>query len=120
MRKLYIAIPYSKIDKELSFQVANSVTAYFVNKGFNVFSPISHSHIIAKDHSLPDDAEFWKESNHEFIDWCDEIVVVKLAGWEDSTGLLDEMEYAISKGKIIVKVDPWSIIEEFNRFHVVG
>lgn len=114
MIKLYISIPYSKIDKDLSFRVANAITAHFVKKGYNVFSPISHSHIIAKTHGLPDDAEYWKESNHEFIDWCDQVCVVKLDGWEESTGVGDEIQYAQMTDKFVFTTDPWMILDKYD------
>lgn len=106
MRKLYIAIPYSKIDKDLSYNTANRISAHFINRGFLVFSPISHSHVMARDFDLPGDAEFWSTVNHSFIDWADDVIVVKLDGWQDSTGVLDEIEYAIKTGKTVAYVDP--------------
>ena len=114
MVKLYISLPYSKIDKELSFRVANAITAHYIKQGFNIFSPISHSHIIAKTCGLPDDAEFWEQSNHEFIDWCDQLCVVKLQGWEESTGVMDEIQYAQMADKLVFSIDPWEILDKYD------
>ena len=101
MKKIYLAIPYSSIDHELSFMIANKKTAELMNLGHVVYSPISHSHIIAKDHDLPKGWEFWEQIDRQFIAWCDELWVIKLEGWKESTGVKAEIIIALEMGKII-------------------
>ena len=111
MKKLYIACPYSDIDKELSYRVSMGIAAYFINKGFNAFAPIVHSHPIAKFYELPGGFDFWSQIDYQYIDWCDEIVVVMLDGWEESTGVQAEIEYAVMNGKTVSRIDPWSVLD---------
>jgi hypothetical protein len=105
MKKIYLAIPYSSIDHELSFRVANKKTAELMNSGYIVYSPISHSHIIAKDHDLPKGWEFWKRIDREFITWSDELWVIKLKGWKESSGVQAEIMIALEMGKTIKSME---------------
>jgi len=99
MEKVYIAIPYSSVDKEESFKLANKAAAFYYNKGFIVYSPISHSHPIAIQEDLPKGFDFWEKIDYEFIDWCDYVVVVKMQGWDKSTGVKKEIEYCKKTNK---------------------
>lgn len=99
MKKIYLAIPYSNVDKELSFKVANIIAARLMNKGFIVFSPISHSHSIAEHCGLPTSWEFWKTQDKAFIEWCDEVHVIILGkdGFnyiDNSKGVQGEIQVA--------------------------
>ena len=73
--KVYLAIPYSGIEKE-SFFVANKVSALMMKKDIIVFSPISHSHPMAIQEGTPGNWEFWEKFDRSFIEWADEVHVV--------------------------------------------
>lgn len=75
-KKIYLAISYSNFNKELSFEIANKITAKLMNEGNIVFSPISHCHPISISNSLPGDWNFWKKFDESFIKWCEEVYVV--------------------------------------------
>ena len=99
MNKVYLASPYTKLDHEDAFRKACHAAALLINIGYIVFSPIAHSHYIAKFHKLPKEVEFWREQNRAFIDWCDELWVLDIEGGEDSKGVLEEIDYAKELGK---------------------
>ena len=105
LKKIYLAIPYSQIDAESSYRQANTATALLLNNGYNVFSPISHCHTIAKNHKLPGTWDFWKEIDFQFIDWADEIwVLVPEEGMEpiiNSVGVQAEIKYGTETRKEI-------------------
>ena len=101
--KIYLAIPYSGIE-EKSFFIANKVTSIFMEKGFIVFSPISHSHPIAIQEKVPGNWEFWEKFDRSFIEWSDElhVVVIGKEGQkliDNSTGVKAEINIAIELGK---------------------
>ncbi len=102
MRKIYLAIPYSR-HEELSFKLANEIAAELLKQGHIVFSPISMSHPIAVHGNLKGDWETWKKVDFEFIKWCEEVVVVNFdkEAVENSIGVQDELKYAIELGKKI-------------------
>lgn len=73
----YLAIPYTW-NAELSFKIANEVAADLMSKGYTVFSPISHSHVVAD--YLPDklrfDQEFWMKQDIPILEKCDIMILI--------------------------------------------
>ena len=105
MKKIYLAIPYNDPDDSLRhfrFRKANEVAAELMNQGHCVFSPISHSHPIAEQCDLPKGYDFWHSWNKPFVEWCDELHVVAIPGWGDSSGVQDEIRMAREMGKEVV------------------
>ena len=102
MRKVYLAIPYSRYE-EKSFQLANEVAALLIKEGNIVFSPISMSHPIATIGKLKGDWETWKKIDFEFIKWCDDVVLINFdeEAVKNSIGVQDELRYAKEIGKNI-------------------
>ena len=105
MRKIYLAIPYSGLE-ERSFSIANLVAGMLMERGDVVYSPISHSHSIAKVSNLPKTWEFWGRIDMEFLKWADEIVVIVIGDNKDgmelikgSKGVQAEIEMANELGK---------------------
>jgi hypothetical protein len=74
MKKIYLAIPYSGME-ESSFRQANEATVHLLNMGFNVFSPITHSHPLTR-YNLPGTWDFWEQIDYQFLDWSDRLLVV--------------------------------------------
>lgn len=95
LKKIYLAIPYSGME-ESSFEQANKATVALLNQGFNVFSPITHSHPLTKEH-LPGTWDFWKEIDYQFLDWADILIVLcpeeGIERVNSSTGVQSEIEY---------------------------
>lgn len=104
--KIYVSIPYSHKDelvREERFELATKIAGELIENGNIVFSPVTHSHIIAKQEiNLPITWDFWKQQLISFIDWCDIVVVVNTDGWEESTGVKEEIEYALHNNKKVV------------------
>ena len=97
MKKIYLACPYthnSALVKEHRFKFANHIAAQLMKAGNIVFSPISHSHPIATQCGLDMGLEFWMAQDLSFIQWCDELVVLTIKGWEESKGVTREIEIA--------------------------
>ncbi len=93
-KRIYLSIPYTKVDKEESFRVANQTAAFLISQGYLVFSPISMTHEMAVQHGLPVEWDFWKELDESFIQWADELYVCVLDGWLESTGVQAEIKIA--------------------------
>ena len=108
MKKVYLAIPYNDNSSTLRayrFAVANQVAAELMQRGYIVFSPISHSHPIAEQCELPKGFEYWQTWNNSFIEWCDVFAVIKLDGWNESRGVRQELEYAKELDKELSFID---------------
>jgi hypothetical protein len=101
MKKIYLAIPYTGMENA-SFIKANRIAAKLIKQGNIVYSAISMSHPIAIQNELPEDWNFWQKQDEAFIQWCDEVHIIKLNGrWKQSTGVLAEIGLANKYHKII-------------------
>jgi hypothetical protein len=94
---IYLACPYTHPDELVRmarFRAANLVAAKLILSGEIVYSPISHMHPIAEEHKLPIHWTFWKKSDEFFIRACSKVVVLQVAGWDKSYGVMREIELA--------------------------
>ena len=96
--KIYLACPYSHKDKagrERRFEAANRAAGKLMQDGHIVFSPISHSHPVAKTIGEANalSHNFWLRQDFAFIEWADEVWVLMLPGWDESTGIRLELEH---------------------------
>ena len=107
MKKVYLATPYTGTSQqqEARFKYVNARAAELMAAGILVFSPISHTHPIAVAGDLPTGWEFWREYDFTFIQWGDELYVLMSDGWQESTGVTAEIEFAKELGKPIVYLD---------------
>jgi len=106
---IYLATPYSDPDpavREERFNVVNRVAARMMMEGLHVYSPISHSHSIAKAGWLPTDWSFWELYDTKMIIMCGQMIVLRQAGWAISTGVQHEIRIAAGLGHPIEYMDP--------------
>jgi len=107
----YLAIPYSHTNVELCvlrFEIANAVSALLMKEGEVIFSPISHTHPMAR-YGLPGDWAYWKDQDIEFLNLCGEMYVVMLKGWDVSIGVKAEIEHMKQRGIKITYLDPYAL-----------
>jgi nucleoside 2-deoxyribosyltransferase len=93
---IYLASPYSHPDdrvRQARFEAACRTAAELMRQGHVVFSPIAHSHGIAK-YGLPLDWRFWERHDRRFLEVCDALAVLALDGWRESVGVHAEMQIA--------------------------
>uniref|UniRef100_A0A6M3K292 DUF1937 domain-containing protein n=1 Tax=viral metagenome TaxID=1070528 RepID=A0A6M3K292_9ZZZZ len=104
--KIYLAAPYSHHDfaiREWRVDQTNRKAAELMIAGYQVFSPLSHSHPISKYCTVdPCDQKFWLRQDLWILDICDEVHVLCLPGWKESKGIRIEIEHAVTnKIKVI-------------------
>lgn len=98
MKRIYLAIPYTGME-EKSFETVNRIAGGLMSDGNLVFSPISHSHPIAELCDLPGDHDYWRAWNESFlVNWADEVHVVMVDGWLESSGVQWEIKRANELG----------------------
>ena len=93
---IYLASPYSHPDpaiRKLRFRAACKAAAALIRAGATVYSPIVHSHPL-EAYGLPTDWKFWERIDREHLARCDDVVVLKLAGWDRSIGVQAEIAIA--------------------------
>lgn len=94
---IYLASPYTHESLDVMrqrFDAVVCVAAQLMRDGYFIFSPISHTHPIASEHSLPRGWEYWQEYDELIISRCDRLMVLMLDGWKESKGVNAEIEIA--------------------------
>jgi hypothetical protein len=106
---IYLASPYSAASRQEErerFVMVAGMAGVLLLKGHIVYSPIAHSHPIRQ--ACPDVSgnwEFWETIDRFFIGAMEALVVLRLHGWRESTGVTDELEIAKTLGKKIGYID---------------
>ena len=110
----YFAHPYTTKDaegrfvpesEEANFQLANYRASRLFLLGFNVYSPISHTHPIHRSCpeflTKPGDAmwEMWCGLDLDFMKHTDFAGIILAPGWEDSRGCVAERKAFMDRGK---------------------
>lgn len=100
MAKIYLAAPYSDSDpavRKARVDATTRIAAFLMSKGHIVFSPITHGHAVAPHldfAGVKHDHDFWMKQCLPILGCCDLLVIVPLPGWEISSGIAVEREYA--------------------------
>jgi nucleoside 2-deoxyribosyltransferase len=105
---VYLSSPYSHPDhivREERFRAACEAAAKLMRLGFVVFSPVVHSHPIANC-GLPTEWAFWERQDRDFLERCDEVIVLTLDGWSESIGVQAELQIAEELGKPVRYLSP--------------
>lgn len=106
--KIYVMSPYTGSRKEMEwrFTVATKYTAALIKGGNMAFSPITHSHLIAKYGGLSPVFEFWRDWNLSLIDlWADVGHLLKLPGWDISVGVSGEIDRFTDLDKAVHEIN---------------
>lgn len=105
---IYFCSPYTHADKEVvesRYLKTATAIAKLISEGHVVISPIVYGHNLLKYHDMPSDWEFWKNFCRSFLEKCEEMIVYKLDGWDKSTGIAGEIEFAKSLGITVKYMD---------------
>jgi hypothetical protein len=109
---VYLACPYTDPDpavRKVRFDVATAVAADLIRAGRIVYSPITMTHPIDKvlagaSNTLGSD--YWVAFDEAFMEMCSEMIVVRLDGWDRSSGIRREIAYFTEQKKPIRYMDP--------------
>lgn len=105
----YVGSPYSHRDpavREERWRLVVEACADLIEMGITVFSPIAHAHPIAISRDLDPGFEFWRDFDLAMIERTSEFYVLCLKGWDASSGLAAEIDYARSIGHTVKYVTP--------------
>lgn len=105
---LYVGTPYTRYRGgiEAAFREACKVTARLVAAGVNVYSPIAHTHPIAIHGGLdPLDLTLWLDFDAAMMMKADGMIVARLDGWKESSGVRHEIEVFQTAGKPVFHLD---------------
>ncbi len=105
---IYLACPYRHPNRAI--QKRRCAAATFALKelfaqGRPVFSPLTHNDLIAQHH--PEiSKEQWLQFDLTLLASCTKLLVLKVDGWKESTGVQREIAFAKEKGIPIEEMDP--------------
>jgi hypothetical protein len=106
---IYLAAPYSHHDREVVQRRVleiNIAAAFLFQRGYFVFSPISHTHPIKECSGLGGGWAFWSAYDYAMLDKCDRLMVLMLAGWDISVGVQAEIAYWREKNRKVEYLSP--------------
>jgi hypothetical protein len=118
---IYLACPYSSeypIVEDGRYELVTKVAAVLIVKtGCEVFSPITHAHLInrlANRYALEEGLnwmptyDFWLRFDYHMLDIADWLYILKLKGWKESKGIkMEEQRFFIRKGNVCTKYIKW-------------
>lgn len=112
---IYLAAPYSHPAEVVRAQRYREITQYaakLMAQGFSVFSPITHSHKLARflPAMMRDSHEFWMSMDLPILERASEVCVLMLPGWDVSRGVQHEIEHATEHGISVWYSDPALVV----------
>ncbi len=84
-RRVYLASPYSKFDGgiEVAEASVSLLAAQMLAAGVNVYSPVTHSHRLARSGDIDAfDYNIWLPIDEAWLEVCDALVIAMFTGWE--------------------------------------
>lgn len=97
MSYIYLASPYAHENesvREKRFYEVCRCAAYYMKQRQTIFSPIAHSHPIAKFSKLPKGFTFWKKFDLDMLRLASSFWILCLADWRKSEGINAELAFA--------------------------
>jgi len=115
MKMIYLATVYSaysrvpglaKLKMWYNWHRVNKVAMRCMRRGYVVFSPITHSHIVSV-YGKGDltDHDFWMKQDEWYVDRCDEVWILDHPEIKNSKGVQLEINWAKEQGKKIKFLD---------------
>ncbi len=106
---IYLGAPYSHTEPwivENRMRYVERAVAFFSLHGKPVQAPLLLHHCLNTGIKLPSDFEFWESTCRAIWKVSTELVVLTLAGWEESPGLAKELSWAYEDKKPITYLSP--------------
>lgn len=111
-RLSYLASAYSDDDTtivENRMSTFLSVDAKLMIVGKHTVSPL-FKHFILGYGKLPSDWVYWREYSESLLRRCNELLVIDTPGWENSSGVRGEIDYAHRLGLPIFLINVEGVI----------
>ncbi len=108
----FLSTPYTKTaDIDRAFQQAAHIAAKLSKAGLTVFSPIAHSHSLARCAGLDHrDPAVFAALNNKMLKHAEVLIVVLMEGWQDSDGVKEEVAFFERAHKPIFDCDPLTLM----------
>lgn len=120
---IYLGAPYSHPDRQVMLDRVdkiNRAASFLMREGIYVYSPISHTHPIAMSGGLPTGWDFWEGFDTAMLSACRALVVLKLPGWDTSTGISNERAISERLSRPIFWAEPDSLEVVVGELRAAG
>jgi hypothetical protein len=116
IKKVIVVAPYNTPDVEIKKRRVHTIALYcaeLFRKGIVPVSALLSGLAFAEHADLPTDTKTWINFSKSYVSGCDEVHVIQLPGYLDSTGVQIEIAEAMALGIKIIYV-PYEL-KEFNE-----
>ena len=93
---IYLAAPYSDKDHNIiqgRMEQIYGVLGSYIRQGFLITTPLFMHEVVMRNPDMPNDYQFWENYCLNLLKRCDSMIVLRLAGWEESRGVKGEIEF---------------------------
>lgn len=108
----YLATPYSRYPYGLEaayHEACRAANLLRETRRIRIFCPVAEFHKLANSLGIdPLDHEFWLAVCRPFMERAADLLLVKMAGWQDSLGVAKEVQAFHAMGKTVGFVD-WNV-----------
>lgn len=108
MSFIYLMSPHTHPDVEVQqarYEAALRHASFWLKEGWNVYSPIVHSHEMHKLNALPHHR--WLEFDFSMLRHAAAGWVLTLEGWQQSKGIEMERQFCLKAGIPVKYFDPF-------------
>lgn len=117
---IYLSAPYSRVpDKEAFMRQIMTFSGQFMlaHPGQHVCSPLFNHFSLDHVPELGTDYAFWKAYSCNMLKRCDSMIVICAPGWQESTGVADEIRLATEIGLLIqyVSADVFTAVSSITE-----
>lgn len=108
----FLSTPYTKTPNiDRAFEQAAMIAAHLSRSGLTVFSPIAHSHSLARCAGLDHrDPAVFAALNKKMLQHSEVLIVVLMEGWSESDGVKEEVAFFERAHKPIFDCDPLTLV----------
>ena len=101
---VYLSAPYSSVpDKDHLYQSVMRTSGLYMirNQGARVVSPLFCVPSLSLVPEMGSDYNFWGDYSRELLQKCEKLIVLKYPGWDESTGVKDEIATALAANILV-------------------
>jgi len=105
---VFLSIPYNHPDPEVieaRMVVLYKAIGHFMGLGLVPIAPCTN-HAVLKHVPLPTEWAYWQMYSETLLGLCGKMVIIRLEGWETSTGVTGEIAYCKANGIPVDYIDP--------------
>ncbi len=104
---IYLAAPYSGSEEEINARMQEfcRIDALLMKDGYFTVSPLL-KHFTLNFENLPGTWNYWEEYSYQLMMQCKALIIIKMDGWETSSGVAGEIAIAERLRVPIIYYDP--------------